>query len=129
MLLIGVNGALTDTLIVVSIDPDTKQVAFIGIPRDTLGFVVPKSLGKAAQYYGGGGFTARVNQIFATARANPELFPGKTDPIRGFNALTAMVGATLGIPINYYVRVDMGGFRDVDRHARWRRRRRAAAGL
>ena len=33
--------------------------------------------------------------------------------MRGYGALTAMVGATLGIPINYYVRVDMGGFRDV----------------
>jgi LCP family protein required for cell wall assembly len=112
VLLIGVNGSLTDTLIVVSIDPDTKQVAFIGIPRDTLGFTVPKSLGKAAQFYGSGGFTARVNQIFGIARGS-SLFPGDTPPQRGFNALTAMVGATLGIPIDYYVRVDMGGFRDV----------------
>jgi LCP family protein required for cell wall assembly len=112
VLLVGTNGALTDTLIVVSIDPDTKQVAFIGIPRDTLGFLVPSSLGKAAQYYGGV-FPARVNQIFYYARANKNLFPGNTDRKRGYDSLKAMVGATLGIPINYYVQVDMNGFRDV----------------
>ena len=112
VLLVGTNGALTDTLIVVSIDPDTRQVAFIGIPRDTLGFLVPRSLGKASSHYGGV-FPARVNQIFYYARAQPNLFPGKTDRSRGYGALKAMVGATLGIPINYYVQVDMNGFRDV----------------
>jgi len=112
ILLVGTNGSLTDTLIVVSIDPDTKQSAFIGIPRDTLGFLVPRSLGAAANYYGGV-FPARVNQIFSIARGAPSLFPGKTDRQRGYGALKEMVGATLGIPINYYVQVDMDSFRDV----------------
>ncbi len=114
ILLVGTNGRLTDTLIVVSIDPDTGQSAFIGIPRDTLGFLVPKSLGDAARYYGAGGFTARVNQIFGYARDNVQgIWPGKTDRQRGYGALKAMVGETLGIPIHYYVQVDMDSFREV----------------
>ena len=76
VLLVGTNGALTDTLIVVSIDPDTKQVAFIGIPRDTLGFLVPKSLGKAAQYYGGGLPGSRQPDLLLRAREQ-EPVPGQ----------------------------------------------------
>ncbi len=112
VLLVGTNGALTDTLIVVSIDPDTKQVAFIGIPRDTIGFTVPSSLGAASRYYGGV-FPARVNQIFYYARAQPNLFPGDSDRKRGYGALKEMIGATLGLDINYYLQVDMDSFRDV----------------
>ena len=42
------------------------------------------------------------------------LFPGNNDPAARLRSpLKAIVGETLGIPINYYVQVDMGGFRDV----------------
>lgn len=112
VLLVGTNGTLTDTLIVVSIDPESREVAFIGIPRDTVGLAIPRSMGKARDNYGGI-FPARVNQIFFYARGNSTLWPGDTDRKRGYGALKALVGESLGIDINYYVQVDMESFRDV----------------
>ncbi|MCY7419651.1 MAG: hypothetical protein LH650_14395, partial [Chloroflexi bacterium] len=72
LLLVGTNGALTDTLIVISIDPDTKQVAFIGIPRDTVGMSIPNN--SAAGRYFGGVWPRRVNEIFNLARNQTSLF-------------------------------------------------------
>ena len=114
ILLVGTNGALTDTLIVVSLDPDTKKVAFIGIPRDTVGMRIPKSMGAAYRNFGGV-WPRRVNEIafYAGSPAYANLFPGKNARDRKYGALKEIVGETLGIPINYYVQVDMNGFRDV----------------
>ncbi len=111
VLLVGTNGSLTDTLIVVSIDPESGKVAFISIPRDTVGLAIPKGIG--AYNYFGGVWPARVNEIFNLARGYPSLFPGKTDRQRGYGALKSIIGESLGIDINYYVQVDMDSFRDV----------------
>ena len=113
ILLVGTNGALTDTLIVVSIDPDTNQVAFIGIPRDTVGMAIPS--GTAAAKYYGGTFPARVNQIafYAGSPAFANIWPGKNAREKKYDALKSVVGESLGIDIPYYVQVDMSGFRDV----------------
>ncbi len=113
ILLVGTNGSLTDTLIVVSIDPDTNQVAFIGIPRDTVGLAIPSKFAAAKHY--GGLWPARVNQIasYAGSPSFANLFPGKNSRERKYGALKGIVSESLGIPIPYYVQVDMGGFRDV----------------
>jgi len=113
ILLVGTNGSLTDTLIVVSIDPDTNQVAFIGIPRDTVGLSIPQEFAAAKHY--GGVWPARVNQIafYAGSPAYANLFPGNSPRKRKYDALKGIVGDSLGIDIPYYVQVDMGGFRDV----------------
>jgi len=113
ILLVGTNGSLTDTLIVVSIDPDTNQVAFIGIPRDTVGMAIPS--GTAAAKYYGGTFPARVNQIasYAGSPSFANIWPGSNAREKKYDALKSVVGESLGIPIDYYVQVDMGGFRDV----------------
>jgi len=111
VLLVGTNGALTDTLIVVSVDPESGKVAFISIPRDTVGMEIPRGID--AHDYFGGTWPRRVNEIFNLARGQSSLFPGKTDRQRGYGALKSIVGETLGIDINYYVQVDMESFRDV----------------
>lgn len=113
ILLVGTNGALTDTLIVVSVDPDTKQVAFIGIPRDTVGMAIPAGSAAARRY--GTAYPAKVNTIAVQAGlpGNANLWPGDNAREKKYGALKTIIGESLGIPINYYVQVDMAGFRDV----------------
>jgi LCP family protein required for cell wall assembly len=109
ILLVGTNGSLTDTMIVVSIDRATKQVAFIGMPRDTVGLRIPSSMSLSSAY--GGVWPTRANTIFAYTRNRSDV-PGKNSRARGYGALKAIIGETLGIGIDYYVQVDMDGFMD-----------------
>lgn len=101
ILLMGVDSggrrahALTDTLIVVSLDPVGRQVSMISIPRDMVG--VPLGDGKA--------FAPKINSLMEFGDHNPKAFPGG-----GTKALERAVGALLGIPIHYYATVNLGGF-------------------
>lgn len=97
----------TDTMIVVSIDPKTKQVAMLQLPRDTWGVPVPP----AAQGFWGSIYKNKINSWFA-ANQNLSIWPGKNAQARGFSALKAMLGNLYGINIQYYVKVDFQGFKD-----------------
>jgi LCP family protein required for cell wall assembly len=108
ILLVGTNGRLTDTMIVVSIDRQTRQVAFIGMPRDTIGLRIPRDW--AAYRAFDGVWPYRANQIFDIAARNPSYFPGRNDRARGYGALKGILGESLGLDIRYYVQVNMDGF-------------------
>ena len=95
----------TDTMIVVSIDPKTKQVAMLQLPRDTAGVPVPA----VAQSVWGSVYNAKINSWFA-ANQNLSIWPGKTPTARGFAALKSILGTLYGIDIQYYVKVDFAGF-------------------
>ncbi len=95
----------TDTMIVVSIDPKTKQVAMLQLPRDTAGVPVPA----VAQGVWGSTYNAKINSWFA-ANQNLSMWPGKTTTARGFAALKSILGSLFGITIQYYVKVDFAGF-------------------
>jgi len=101
ILLMGVDSggkrahALTDTLIVVSLDPVGRHVSMISIPRDMVN--VPLGDGKT--------FAPKINSLLEFGDRNPRTFPGG-----GTKALERAVGALLGIPIHYYAKVDLGGF-------------------
>jgi len=99
----------TDTLIVVSIDPVTRQVALFSLPRDTVD--VPLPPGPARSVFGltyGG----KINSLWNAATARPDLFSGN-DAQRGFAAIKAALGEMYGIDIHYYVSVNFEGFKQV----------------
>ena len=82
--------AHTDSMMIVTIDPVTKSGALLSLPRD-LWVDIP-------------GFTVdRINQAY---------FYGEAYEYPGGGAALAVetVGATLGIPINYYVTVNFDAF-------------------
>ena len=115
ILLIGADGGrkgsasyLTDTMIVVSVDPKTNRVAFISLPRDTSNIPLPRKWGAYNRY--GGRFTGKINTLYTTARFQPSLFPG-TNQQRGYQALMGALGELYGIDIKYYVAVDLDSFR------------------
>ncbi len=110
ILLVGTNGSLTDTMLVVSIDRQTKQVAFISMPRDTVGLRIPSALGGLYRSQNGV-WPRRANEIqYLTKNRND--VPGKNPRQRGYGALKAIIGESLGLDIDYYIQVDMNGFMD-----------------
>jgi len=96
----------TDTLIVVSIDPLTKQVAMFSLPRDTVDVPVPP--GPAQQAFGAV-YPKKINAWFTAVRNRDDLFPG-TDRTRGYNGLKAIIGNLYDLDIKYFVEVNFEGF-------------------
>ena len=95
ILLLGMGGAghdgayLTDTIMLVSIKPSTKQVSMISIPRDMTVKVADGSWRK-------------INSVNATAEAKQAGSGGA--------ATAKALSDILGTPITYYVRADFQGF-------------------
>jgi LCP family protein required for cell wall assembly len=100
----------TDTLIVVSIDPVTKQVAMFSLPRDTVD--VPLPAGPLRNAYSGGVYPRKINALFTSVRNRPDLVPG-TDVTRGYNGLKLVLGNLYGLDIKYFVEVNFDGFKQV----------------
>jgi LCP family protein required for cell wall assembly len=103
------NTFNTDTMIVVSIDPDSKQVAMFQLPRDVVDVPLPPG---SAQNTFGPVYRGKINSLWTAATLRPDLFPGNT-AVRGYNALKATLGYLYGIPIDYYVEVNFDGFKQV----------------
>jgi LCP family protein required for cell wall assembly len=99
----------TDTLITVSIDPQTNQVVMFTLPRDTVD--VPLPPGPIQSLYGAV-YPGKINSLFSATRNRPDLFPGKGDRT-GYNGIKATLGYLYGLDIKYYVEVNFEGFRKV----------------
>ncbi len=110
-------GTRTDTVIVASVDTRTGKTVLFSLPRNLQRVPFPKGPFRDAYP---NGFTNRanpseylLNAIYGTVPAeHPELFPPRIKD-KGIEALKLAVGATLGLPIDYYVMVDLAGFQKV----------------
>ncbi|HEX5823737.1 MAG TPA: LCP family protein [Candidatus Limnocylindrales bacterium] len=99
----------TDTLIVVSIDPTSKQVAMFSLPRDSSGIPMPP--GPLSRAYPNG-YQLKINSFFTTVRNRADLVPG-TSKTRGYNGLKAVLGELYDLDIKYFVEVNFDGFKQV----------------
>jgi LCP family protein required for cell wall assembly len=90
------NHALTDTMIVVSVDPTTHAVAMISFPRDISNFPL----------WDGRTFPGKINSLMTQARLHPDRYPDGPLP-----TLIKELSFLLGTPIHYYAAVDLAGFR------------------
>jgi LCP family protein required for cell wall assembly len=104
------NHFLTDTLILASIDPETKSVAMFSVPRDTVRVPIPASWPAYRAF--GGVYPNKINTIWWRARESPDLFPGEESE-RGYIAIKGAVGELLGLDVHYFVEVDFDGFKTV----------------
>ncbi len=116
ILLIGIDSGrrgsstfLTDTLIVVSVDPARGRLAMISLPRDTSGIPLPRKWSGERRAYGST-YDSKINTLYTTARIRSDVFPGN-DRQRGYRALTGAMSELYGIDIAHYVAVDLRGFR------------------
>lgn len=104
---VGRTGVRTDTIVLVSIDPDTGETALFGVPRNFARVPMPSSVDLWACEC----FPPILNELYGFAERNPESFPGSATP--GANALKGAVGELLGIPVHYYALVALDGFVDL----------------
>ena len=86
--------------------PSTGRAALFSIPRN---LERAPLVGAAGRAYGR--FPDLLNALYRFAQSRPELFPGGRDP--GATALKQTVSNLLGIPVHYYVIVDLRGFVEV----------------
>ncbi len=102
ILLTGIDSAetrttsLTDTLLVVSINPVDRSVVMLSLPRDISRF----------ELYDGRTFNGKINSLMTWVRNHPADFDEKPFP-----ALMKEVGFIIGVPIHYFAAVDLQGFR------------------
>lgn len=104
----GRVGLRTDTMIVASVDPATKRVALIGLPRNITRVPLPS---KATAAFPCHCFPDLLNALYRYAEANPRYFP--EGPDRGAMAVTRTAEKLTGLKIDYYALVDLEGFVDV----------------
>jgi polyisoprenyl-teichoic acid--peptidoglycan teichoic acid transferase len=93
----GRSHALTDTMMVATLDVHTNKATILSIPRDTAGFEL---------YYGGwvpNNF--RLNTLM-TAAASKSF----GSPDSGVQTIEKELGFLTGLPVDYYVAVDLEGF-------------------
>jgi LCP family protein required for cell wall assembly len=108
---VGRDEALTDTILMVSIDPAAGTAVMVSVPRDT-GFVpLPDR-----SIYPDGVYPKKINELSTEAGLNParwcpDLPAGVTSC--GLRTLQRAIGLYLGVPIQYYATVDLQGFVDL----------------
>lgn len=103
VLLIGVDSgpgrstALTDSMIIASLDPVAESVSMISVPRDMVDVPLP----------GGGSFRPKINSLMAYANNHPSAFPGAPS---GEAVLAATLGQLLGVQVDGWAMVNLPGF-------------------
>jgi LCP family protein required for cell wall assembly len=104
----GRSGARADSIMVATLDLQTGEAALFGIPRNT-GSVALE--GTTAEALGTTVYLDLISSLYEDASNHPELAPEDRDP--GAVVIRDAVSTILGIPVDYYAVVDMGGFVDL----------------
>jgi LCP family protein required for cell wall assembly len=109
---VGREEALTDTILVVSVDPVDRTAVMVSVPRDT-GFVpLPDR-----SVYPDGVYPRKINELATEAGASPSRWcpdlPPNMRSVCGLRTLERAIGLYLGVPIQYYATVDLQGFVDL----------------
>src|SRR5215207_7070944 len=110
------TGTRTDTVILASIDTRTGNTTLFSLPRNTARMPFPAD-SRLHKYYpkgftGGNGNNAEyfLNSMYDNVPANvPKDVLGPTDNL-GADALKLSVGEALGLPVDYYVLINLQGF-------------------
>ena len=108
-------GTRTDSMTLASVDVRTGATTLISLPRNLEHFHFAP--GPAAKRFPDG-YTAGppsreglLNEVYQYGRDNPDLVPGARHP--GADLLKGVFQQTLGVPVDYYVLVDMRHFADI----------------
>jgi polyisoprenyl-teichoic acid--peptidoglycan teichoic acid transferase len=112
----GRVGVRPDSINLVSIDVRSGQPFVVSLPRNLEKARFPEGTAAAARFpdgFSGEGERAEwmLNATWTYGEANPDLFPGPAGP--GVTAVEQAVEGTLGLPVHYFVVIDLDGFRDL----------------
>lgn len=109
-------GTRPDSITLASINADTGRTVLIGLPRNLSKVPFPAGTAMAKQFPDGFhwkncGAECLINAVYTYASNHKDLFPG--DPHPGVTATKQAVEAVTGMKVNYYVLIDLAGFRDL----------------
>jgi polyisoprenyl-teichoic acid--peptidoglycan teichoic acid transferase len=106
-------GTRPDSVNLASIDEKTGRTALISLPRNLQNVPFPAGSPAARALPKGWscGDNCLLNAIYQWGAKNPGYFPGARDP--GAEAMKQAVQAITGLKVNYYVLVDLQGFRSM----------------
>lgn len=116
VLLLGVDAAESrdgirpDSINVASVDADTGRTVVFGLPRNLQGAPFPAGSPLHALYPDGfrcEDDACMLNGVYTLGSEHEDLYQGRE---AGIEATREVVSETLGLDINYYAMVDMGGF-------------------
>jgi LCP family protein required for cell wall assembly len=109
---VGREEALTDTILVVSVDPVARTAVMVSVPRDTGYVPLPDR-----SIYPDGIYPRKINELSTEASNSPWLWcpdlPSGVATACGLRTLERSIGLYLGVPIQYYATVDLQGFVDL----------------
>ncbi len=91
----GYNHSLTDTMMVVSVDPASKSVVMASVPRDTARFPM----------FDGGTYNGKLNSLMTFASNDRARYPEG-----GIGTLAHEIGYLVGVPIQYVAYINLAGF-------------------
>ncbi len=92
----GHDGAyLTDSLVIISLLPQSHHTTLISVPRDLWVQNPPNS-----------GNYSKINAVYTVASKN------NADPIAGGNAVAQKISLVTGLQVNYWMTINFTGFRD-----------------
>ena len=101
---VGRTGTRTDTIILLSVEPESGDAAMFSIPRNLTEVPLPEGMG----VWGCDCFPDIITHLWANGEWYPDAFPGPQAP--SVNALKAAVGLLFDLDIHYYAKVDLAGF-------------------
>ncbi len=103
----GRTGIRTDTMITVSIDPETGETAMFSVPRNWTYSPLPEGMG----VWDCDCYPELINELWVAGEQYPDAFPGPGTPSE--NAVKGVIGEFLGLDIDYYAMVNLDGFVDI----------------
>lgn len=112
------DGLRPDSITVASVDAETGQLTLIGLPRNLhdVQFSDDSPLWEKFPNGYSCGSDCQLNYLYTYAQVrHPELYPNAADinSTPGVEAVRDAVEGSLGIPIQYYVLIDMQGFAEL----------------
>lgn len=111
ILLLGRGGEghegpdLTDTLILASIDPISKEAGLVSIPRD----LYVKVPGKGSMKINSVFYTGKTAALKKSKTKKPDIDKAESE---GLDLIQATVADVLGIPVHYRGMIDFAGFKE-----------------
>ncbi|HET9423272.1 MAG TPA: LCP family protein [Nocardioides sp.] len=113
----GRTGVRTDTVILISMNTNTGKTVMFSLPRNMMNAQFPEDSPLHDEYpygYSGAQDPAyyMLNAIYGQVPVNYPGILGKSDN-EGADAIKQAVSGSLGVPVDYYVLVNLEGFKEI----------------